>query len=61
MTSMPMNAPFSVIYSVCDVNMERDDNQEKGEMEEIKSCENPSSDSTLSTGNEMPYLIYNES
>ncbi|KAM9536329.1 vacuolar fusion protein MON1 homolog B-like isoform 2-T2 [Salvelinus alpinus] len=35
---------------VCDVNMERDDNQEKGEMEEIKSCENPSSDCTLSTG-----------
>ncbi|XP_036804129.1 vacuolar fusion protein MON1 homolog B isoform X2 [Oncorhynchus mykiss] len=34
---------------VCDVNMERDDNQEKGEMEEIKS-ENPSSDCTLSTG-----------
>ncbi|XP_055773504.1 vacuolar fusion protein MON1 homolog B-like isoform X2 [Salvelinus fontinalis] len=30
--------------------MERDDNQEKGEMEEIKSCENPSSDCTLSTG-----------
>nr|XP_046166216.1 vacuolar fusion protein MON1 homolog B-like isoform X1 [Oncorhynchus gorbuscha] len=37
------------VLFVCDVNMERDDNQEKGEMEEIKS-ENPSSDCTLSTG-----------
>lgn len=52
-----MSASFSVIYSVCDVNMERDDSQEKGATEEITSCDPPSADCIPSTGNEMPYVI----
>ncbi|XP_036839184.1 vacuolar fusion protein MON1 homolog B isoform X2 [Oncorhynchus mykiss] len=36
--------------SVCDVNMERDDSQEKGETEEITSCDPPSADCIPSTG-----------
>ncbi|XP_070967751.1 vacuolar fusion protein MON1 homolog B-like isoform X2 [Oncorhynchus clarkii lewisi] len=44
----PVTIGIMDVLFVCDVNMERDDNQEKGEMEEIKS-ENPSSDCTLST------------